>query len=151
MERNFVLETSCHRKIYSHRRKFPITGRYFLSNNEVSSHRKKFSVIGRYLLSQEEILSTGRHLLSQEEIYCHRKKFPVTGRNFSSLYPILCLILICIRNAATFIIIYTYDQELLYFGSNTSSPGKSCQEGKTILPSCVYLRPIYYMSNAYLR
>ena len=75
MERNFVLETSCHRKIYSHRRKFPITGRYFLSNEEVSSHRKKFSVIGRYLLSQEEILSTGRHYLSEDEISYHRKKF----------------------------------------------------------------------------
>ena len=124
-EIDFVLETSCHRKI-------------FQSQEIISCHRKKVPVTRRNFLSQEKIS------------YC-RKKFPVTGRNFLSIYPTLCWILICIGNIATFIIIYTYDQELLYFGSNTSSPGKSCQEGKTILPSCVYLRPIYYMSNAYLR
>ena len=58
-------------------KKFPFTGRNFLSQEDISFHSKKFPV-------------TGRNFLSQEEISCHRKKFPVTGRNFRSQEEISC-------------------------------------------------------------
>ena len=92
---NFVLETSCHRKIFLSQEEFSVTGRSFKSQEEISCERK---------------------------IFCHRKKFAVTGRNFPSICPTLCWILNCIGNVATSITIYTYDLELLHFGSHDSSP-----------------------------
>ena len=50
--------------------------RNFMSQEIISYHKKKFPVTGRNFLSKENISVTGRHFLSQDEISCHTKKFP---------------------------------------------------------------------------
>ena len=87
---------------FCHRKTFPVTGRHFLSPEDISCHRKTFPVTERNFLSQEEISGHGKkfpvtgtiscqrkkfHLKRQnfklqEEISFYKKKFPVTGRNF---------------------------------------------------------------------
>ena len=105
-ERNFWSETLCYRK------KFSVSRRNILWQEEISCHRKKFAVsVKKNFLSQEEISNhwmkfyvrekefpvTGKifcnrkHFLSQETISCHRKQFPVTIRNLLSQENFSCL------------------------------------------------------------
>ena len=108
-------EISCHRK------KFPVTGRHFLSKKEFSSQNTKFQ-------------ATGRNFLLQEEIFCHRKKFPVTESNFLSKEKnwlgvgIVIVIFYFFSNCdmVEFIIILAYYPKPLHFRSNTSPLPEMC-------------------------
>ena len=66
-------ETSCHRKesqldISSHRIKFHVTGRHFLSKAKLSSHMKKFLVTERKFLSQKEFPCSHVIVCSNEQV-----------------------------------------------------------------------------------
>ena len=78
---------------------FPVTGRNFLSQEEIISHRKKFPVTERNFLSQGENSSLRKKLSSDRtksnvtewnSIPDQRKKFPVAGWYFPSQDKISC-------------------------------------------------------------
>ena len=73
-----------------HWTKFPVTGKNFLSQEDVSYHRKKIPVTGRKFLSQEENPVTGKIFISKDKISSQKKKFPITERNFLLQEEVSC-------------------------------------------------------------
>ena len=83
----------------SHRKKFPVWGKYFLSQEEISYDTKKFTVTERNFLSQgqnschrKKISSdrTKSQVTEWNSISDQRKKFPVAGRYFPLQDKISC-------------------------------------------------------------
>ena len=125
-ERNLVFETSCQRKIFS------VTWRSFQLQEEIFCHRRIFSLTGQNFVYRKTSPVTGKNLLSQEEMSFHRKKLPVTGKYFLWQDEISCHskkfpeyrshTMLNPYLYWKYIIIYTYDLELIHFVSDTFSP-----------------------------
>ena len=67
---------------FCHRKTFPVTGRHFLSQKEISCHRKKFPVTGTISCQRKKFHLKRQNFKLQEEIFSDKKKFPVTDRKF---------------------------------------------------------------------
>ena len=80
-ERNCVQELTCHwKKNFCHRKKIPVTGRNFLTQDKSCCHRKKFAPIAK------NFPVAGKHFMSQEAISCHSNKFPVRQSKYFFLW-----------------------------------------------------------------
>ena len=71
-------------------KKFHVTGRNFLSPEEISCPKKKFPVTGRHFLSRKNFHRKRQNFKPQKEICFYKKKFPGTRQNFLLQKVIFC-------------------------------------------------------------
>ena len=84
MKNFFLSHTTCRKYFLVTGKKFLVSGRIFLSQEEISCLRRNFLALEEISCHRKKLFVKGRNFMPQLEISCHSKNFFVRGRNVLS-------------------------------------------------------------------